>query len=112
VLVPNHKTAVHLYRITQEAIHNSIVHGKANEIVVSLRRETGEIVLSVTDNGRGFPKTPTRGEGMGLENMNYRARAIGARLHLRPRARGGTVMLCEVPNQMEGEHEERTRETA
>jgi PAS domain S-box-containing protein len=111
VLVPHHKTAVHLYRITQEAIHNSITHGKATEIVVFLRREPGKIVLSVTDNGRGFPKATTSGDGMGLENMNYRARAIGARLHIRPRSRAGTVMLCEVPNQMEGKNEERTRQT-
>jgi PAS domain S-box-containing protein len=100
VLMPDHKKSVHLYRITQEAMHNSITHGKATEIVVSLCRKPGEIVLSVTDNGRGFPKAASNSEGMGLENMNYRARAIGARLHFRPRARGGTIMLCEVPNQM------------
>ncbi len=108
ILVPNHNTSVHLYRITQEAIHNSITHGRATEIIVSLRRKPGEIVLSVADNGRGFPKMIVDSDGMGLENMNYRARAIDARLHFRPRPRGGTVMLCEVPNRMEGEHEERT----
>jgi len=111
VLVPDHETAVHLYRITQEAIHNAITHGKASTIIVSLRREPGEIVLRVTDNGRGFPKAATNGDGMGFENMNYRARAIGAQLHFRPRARGGTVMLCEVPSQMGGENEEGTRGT-
>jgi PAS domain S-box-containing protein len=111
VLVPHHKTAVHLYRITQEAIHNSITHGKATEIVVSLRREPGEIILGIADNGRGFPKAVISGDGTGLENMNYRARAIGARLHFRPRTKGGTVVQCEVPNQMEGENEERTSKT-
>jgi signal transduction histidine kinase len=111
VLVSQHKTAVHLYRITQEAIHNSITHGKATEIGVSLRRESGEIILSVADNGRGFSRTMIDGNGMGLENMNYRARAIGAHLHLRPRIRGGTMVLCEVPNQMEDQNEERTRKT-
>lgn len=111
ILVPNHETAVHLYRIAQEAIHNAIAHGKASAIVVILRREPGGIVLGVTDNGRGFPKAGANGDGMGFENMNYRARAIGARLHFRPRARGGTVMLCEVPNQMGDENETRTRRT-
>ena len=54
VLITDHETAVHLYRITQEAIHNSLTHGRATEILVSLRRERVGIVLSVIDNGSGF----------------------------------------------------------
>jgi signal transduction histidine kinase len=33
-----------------------------------------------------------------LENMHYRARAIGARLEFLPRNRGGTIMLCTLPH--------------
>ena len=51
------------------------------------------------------------GDGMGFENMNYRARAIGAQLYFRARAQGGTVMLCKVPNQMGDENEKRTSRT-
>jgi signal transduction histidine kinase len=95
-LVRDHETAVHLYRIAQEAIHNAITHGKASEIVVSLGRAPEGIVLSVKDNGRGLSRVSTGGDGMGFENMSYRARAIGARLHFAPRDRGGTLMSCTL----------------
>jgi signal transduction histidine kinase len=96
ILVRDHETAVHLYRIAQEAIHNAITHGKASEIVVSLSRSPEGIVLRVKDNGRGLANVSADGRGMGFENMSYRARAIGAQLQLAPRDRGGTIMTCAV----------------
>jgi PAS domain S-box-containing protein len=101
VHVRDHGTAVHLYRIAQEAIHNSITHGKATEILVSLRRKRDSIVLSVMDNGCGLHADCGDSEGMGLENMNYRARAVGAQLQFMPRPRGGTSVRCTMP-QKEG----------
>lgn len=96
IFVRDHETAVHLYRIAQEAIHNAITHGKASEIVVSLSRSPEGIVLRVNDNGRGLSSASSDGRGMGFENMSYRARAIGAQLQLAPRERGGTIMTCSV----------------
>jgi signal transduction histidine kinase len=92
-MVPDHETAVHLYRIAQEAIHNAITHGKAGEIAVSLSRQPNGALLRVTDNGRGLVRG-TDGAGMGVENMHYRARAISAQLDFKPRAGGGTIMNC------------------
>jgi signal transduction histidine kinase len=96
IVIQDHKAAVHLYRIAQEAIHNAITHGRASEIAVSLRRAPEGIVLSVKDNGRGLSKSWPGGNGMGFENMNYRARSIGALLEFAPREGGGTVMTCTV----------------
>ena len=96
MFVRDHETAVHLYRIAQEAIHNAITHGMASDIVVSLNGGPGPIVLSVKDNGRGLSRVSAGGGGMGFENMNYRARAIGAQLQFAPRDRGGTVMTCTL----------------
>ena len=97
VLVPDHELAVHLYRITQEAIHNSVTHGKATDILVSLQRGREGLVLSVADNGSGFSCPAAGSWGMGLENMHYRARAMGGKLEFRPRAQGGTTVMCTVP---------------
>jgi len=62
---------------------------------VTLRRERVGIVLSVVDNGSGLFKGSS--DGMGLENMNYRARAIGAMLQFRQRVGGGLTMSCTLP---------------
>ena len=100
VRIRDHGAAVHLYRITQEAIHNSITHGKASEIRVSLLRKRGGTVLSVIDNGRGLSHVSVEDGGMGIENMNCRARAIGAKLQFAPCRGGGTMMCCTLPSRV------------
>jgi signal transduction histidine kinase len=100
VRIRDHGAAVHLYRITQEAIHNSITHGKASEIRVSLHRKRGGTVLSVIDNGRGLSHVSVEDGGMGIENMNCRARAIGAKLQFAPCRGGGTIMCCALPSRV------------
>jgi signal transduction histidine kinase len=88
-------TALHLYRIASEAIFNANKHAAAREIIVSVSASKEEIVLSVTDDGKGI--NPRARKGMGLHIMDYRARSIGARLEIeriRPR---GTRITCSLP---------------
>ena len=84
----------HLYRIAQEAINNGIKHGKAREVTVRLRRDSGSAQLVVTDHGTGFPKERTNHGGMGLQIMKYRAGMIGASLEIRPANGRGTMVVC------------------
>jgi signal transduction histidine kinase len=90
--------AIHLYRITQEAINNATKHGKARKIVICLRKnDDGEVVLSITDDGSGLPDNARNGPGMGLRIMAYRASLIGASFHVERRLAGGTEVVCIVP---------------
>ena len=89
--------ATHLYRIAQEAIHNAVEHGAPRRIVVGLRREAGEVVLEITDDGRGIPADRPSGNGMGLRIMRYRAGVIGAHLAIEPGPGGGTLVRCRLP---------------
>ena len=84
---------IHVYRIVQEAINNAIRHGKARLVAVRLFREKGAVVLTVEDDGVGFPQKPNR-KGMGLNIMEYRARSIGASFAIFSRRPGGTVVRC------------------
>jgi PAS domain S-box-containing protein len=102
VRIRDHGVAYHLYRITQEAIHNGIIHGKATEIRVSLNRRRGGTVLSIVDNGRGLSKDSAESQGMGFENMNCRARAIGAKLQVASCRGGGTIISCTLPSRARG----------
>ena len=42
------------YRVAQESINNSVHHGRASDVKVSLSREADRIVMTVKDNGEGF----------------------------------------------------------
>jgi PAS domain S-box-containing protein len=89
--------AVHLYRIAQEAISNAIKHGKASRVSVGFARRKGRAVLWVKDNGVGFPLEGQTKTGMGLHSMRHRARMIGAALEWRRNVRGGTKVVCVLP---------------
>ena len=94
VLVRDHASATHLYRIAQEAINNAIKHGKAREITVRVTARSNQANLTVTDDGRGFVVKPEQTSGMGLRIMKYRAGMIGATLEIR-RANGrGMLVAC------------------
>jgi len=96
VVIENRTAANELYRIAQEAIHNADRHGKAQRITVRLGEAAGETRLAVLDDGCGLPAALTRGPGMGLRVMQYRAGSIGGRLVIQPRKTRGTEVICCV----------------
>jgi PAS domain S-box-containing protein len=90
--------ATYLYRITQEAVNSSFMHGAAKEISIRLRNMERMVVLEVADDGIGiFDQRETLGRG--LQIMAYRAGLIGAVLTVRKGEAGGTVASCILPAQ-------------
>ena len=96
VLVSETETAMHLYRIAQEAVSNAIKHGKAEHVAISLSMAGGIMRLTIDDDGQGFFPHPDDPGGMGLRTMAYRARSIGATLEICERDGPGTRVLCEM----------------
>jgi signal transduction histidine kinase len=91
---PSASSRSHLYRIAREAVLNAARHARATAIAVELSRDGGELVLVVRDDGIGI-RMPTSG-GMGLHLMSYRARLLGASLHIAAAPRG-TAVTCRMP---------------
>ena len=91
----NRPLARHLYRIAQEAITNSIKHGAAQDIALQVEVTPDELVLEITDNGKGF--SADNREGMGLSIMRYRASMIGAQLKVTSELNQGCTVVCSVP---------------
>ncbi len=89
----------HVTRIAREAIANAARHGQADNVVVSLRPATEGVSLSVRDDGRGIPCSPSgeTPEGFGLRSMRDRAAALGGCLTVRPRRSGGTELEVLLP---------------
>ena len=85
-------TAMHLYRIAQEAINNATRHGKAGNIFVFLNAAGGLIKLRVVDDGAGISESDST--GMGQDIMRYRARLIGGQLTIKRRKGRGTIISC------------------
>jgi signal transduction histidine kinase len=97
--VPIHDSAaqIHLYRIAQEAVRNALKHGKARQIAIGLKTGEERIILSVQDNGLGIPLRRPKSNGLGLRIMDHRARLLGGSVLLRKSRKGGTTVLCSIP---------------
>jgi signal transduction histidine kinase len=91
------QTALGLYRIVQEAIHNAITHGEATEIDIELSSNSDHGYLRVTDNGKGFTIEDQVQTGMGLRVMQYRAQSVGGSLSIQSEPGRGTTIYCRLP---------------
>ena len=90
------KTAIHVYRVLQEAIANVARHSGADRAIVRLRTGEGTLALEVEDRGRGLGADLAR-RGLGLTAMRERAALLGGTLELRAVAEGGTLVRLTVP---------------
>lgn len=91
---------LHLFRIIQEAVNNSVRHGRASHVTIQTELEKDTLVVRVTDDGSGLSAKTTRNPGLGLRIMQYRARVLGASLSAsRSSTSGGTVVMCRCPLQ-------------
>src|ERR1051326_2469640 len=98
VIIPDPGVANHLFRLAQEAINNSVKHGKATKVVICLRAEGGQTVLAIRDNGIGVRDTSLPTKGLGMRIMHYRAQRIGAELKIEAAEGGGTMVTCFLPS--------------
>jgi PAS domain S-box-containing protein len=93
------EAAVALFRIAQEALNNAAKHSSAKRITVGLEEKGGELVLSVSDDGKGFdPASAPRGR-WGMTTMRERAEAAGGRLSVDSSSGQGTTVRAAVPLQ-------------
>ena len=99
ILLADNAAATHLYRIAQEATSNAVKHGHAKTIIVKLAEREGEIELSITDDGHGFPDTSPPGAGMGMQIMKYRAGMIDGDLSIGTNGGRGTIVSCSFKPQ-------------
>jgi two-component system NarL family sensor kinase len=89
-----------LYRVAQEALRNARTHGEATEVDIRVEEQTGQAVLRISDNGRGFsPDTadPHQPGHFGLRLMRDLADHAGGRLQVHSTPGAGASVRLEVP---------------
>jgi PAS domain S-box-containing protein len=88
--------ATALFRIVQEALTNVVRHAGADKVEVSLQYAHEELVLLISDNGRGFDIESSAG-GVGLVSMRERCGAIDATFKVNSYPGAGTQVQVTVP---------------
>jgi len=77
----DNQTEVFLFRIFQECLNNILKHADAKNVFVELIYDLSLLTINIADDGNGFDSDKAK-EGLGLRSINYRAKLIGADLHL------------------------------
>lgn len=90
--------SLHLYRIVQEAVNNSVRHGKSKHVAIRTEQRGNNLHVTVSDDGSGLSQKTMANPGLGLRIMQYRARMLSATLAVeRATPSGGTVVTCICP---------------
>lgn len=91
-------TARLAYRIVREGLRNVVRHASAATASVLVRPEGNELLVRVTDDGRGFTPVDDAEEGhLGVVLLADSVRDAGGRLDLRPGEKSGTVLEARFP---------------
>ena len=85
-----------LYRFVQEALTNIVKHARATRVEVRFKYMKKQIILKVSDNGRGMEGTP-RTDGIGLIGIQERLNLFGGSLQIRSRTKQGVHIIACVP---------------
>lgn len=85
-----------LYRVAQEALHNSLRHAGARSVQVLLKRTAEGTLLELSDDGQGFDPSQVQA-GLGLSSMEGRVRALGGQLELASTPGRGTRVRVRLP---------------
>ena len=82
--------------IYKEAINNLAKYSAATTANICLKYQQPYLVLTISDNGKGFDPNTIRNNGNGLKNMKTRAQKIGAVYHLHSEPGTGTTITLQV----------------
>jgi NarL family two-component system sensor histidine kinase LiaS len=83
-----------LFRVTQEALSNVTRHSEAVKVELQLHREDSEVVLIISDNGKGFDLSAAEDHGMGLNSMRERVQSLGGNLIVESEPGQGTRLTA------------------
>jgi signal transduction histidine kinase len=90
------ETEAAVYFCCLEALQNVAKYANASRVTIRLWSEDGELLFSVTDDGRGFDKAHVS-LGAGLQNMSDRLAALGGSVELESEPGRGTTVTGRVP---------------
>jgi len=83
-----------VYITCQEALTNSLIHGKAENVIIKLECTAGMLKMDIVDNGQGCKEIS---KNNGLANMEIRADELGGKISFDAPPFGGFAIYTEIP---------------
>ena len=90
--------ALALYRAAQEGISNSLRHGQAQRLQLTVLGDASAVTLDLTDDGIGLAQDWSERTGHhGLRWMAERVEALGGAFRIEPAVPSGVHLQVQVP---------------
>lgn len=86
-----------LFLVVKEALNNVVKHAQASEVRLTFHVDESLLLISIEDDGKGFPSPPAPSFGNGLVNMQRRVEHIGGRFEIYAEPGKGTRLRLKVP---------------
>lgn len=86
-----------LFSVVQGVLSNIERHANATQVALSLVADGDTLVLTLTDNGRGFAGQPGSTSALGLKNLRHRIESLGGHFSVRSVPGGGTQVHARLP---------------
>jgi PAS domain S-box-containing protein len=87
-----------IFRIVQEATTNILRHSGATEMVISVRKQSDDLVLRITDNGKGISDEQINSpHSFGIIGIRERVHFWGGQSHFQGTPDKGTVLTVSIP---------------
>lgn len=98
-VTPQPERDIHIFRIVQEIIHNTLKHAAATRLEIGFSEDEKELLVLVEDNGRGFEveKSRRNSRGLGLKSLEIRTDIIGGTISIHSAAGRGTRYYIRIP---------------
>ena len=92
-------TGIHIFRILQEIIHNTVKHARAKSLRIELTSGHHQLLIRTADDGIGFNPVNQlqKSSGLGLRILNNRTTILGGDLNLRSLPGRGTSYHISIP---------------
>ena len=91
-----------IYRVVQEGLNNAFRHAPEAEVSVTAKVRQGEIIISVKDDGPGFPEAidgnPEDDSKLGLAGLKERVESVGGRLQVQSNPDRGVEISAHIPS--------------
>jgi signal transduction histidine kinase len=85
---------LHVFRILQELMNNSLRHGKASSINILFKDDNGKTMCHYNDNGKGFNvKSDANMKGIGMKNIESRVNYLNGGLTINSKINKGTEII-------------------
>jgi signal transduction histidine kinase len=98
IRVPKDKE-IHIFRMVQEIVHNTIKHAQAKNLQIGFSEENGHLLCLTKDDGKGFDKVKILGasQGLGLRSLESRCEILNGILTLESTPGSGTNYFIKIP---------------